>query len=45
MKLSELVSIAGSEEKFDKFCPFCRGKSIGRVRGKFFRCYVIIAGG
>jgi len=45
MKLSELVSIAGSEEKSDKFCVFCGGKSIGRVRRKFFRCYVIIAGG
>jgi len=51
MKLSELISIAGSEEKSEeflrskgilktfKFCPFCGGKSIGRVRRKFFKCY------
>ena len=51
MKLSELISIAGSEEKSEeflrskgilktfKFCPFCVGKSIGRVRRKFFKCY------
>jgi hypothetical protein len=59
MKLSELISIAGSEEKSEeflrakgilktfKFCPFCGGKSIGRVRRKFFKNFsnVIIAGG
>jgi transposase-like protein len=51
MKLSELISIAGSEEKSEeflrtkgilktfKFCPFCGGKSIGRVRRNFFKCY------
>jgi transposase len=51
MKLSDLISIAGSEEKSEeflrakgilktfKFCPFCGGKSIGRVRRKFFKCY------
>jgi transposase len=35
MKLSELISIVGSEE----ILPFCGGKSIGRVRRKFFKCY------
>jgi transposase len=51
MKLSELISIAGSEEKSEeflrakgilktfKFCPFCGGRSIGRVRRNFFKCY------
>jgi len=51
MKLSELISIAGSEEKSEefhrakgilktfKFCPFCGGKSIGGVIRKFFKCY------
>ncbi len=52
MKLSELISIAGSEEKSEeflrakgilktfKFRPFCGGKSIGRVRRNFFKLQV-----
>ena len=51
MKLSELISIAGSEEKSREFlrakgilktfklCPFCGDKSISRVRRKSFKCY------
>jgi transposase len=51
MKLLRFISIAGSEEKSEefirskgtlkifKFCPFCAGKSIGKVRRKFLKCY------
>jgi hypothetical protein len=37
MKLSVLISIAGSEEKSEEFLrAICDGKSIGRVRRNFF---------
>jgi transposase len=39
MKLSELISIAGSEKRSEEFLGFCGGKSMSRVRRKFFKCY------
>jgi transposase len=40
MNLSVLTSIAGSEEKSEEFLrSICDGKSIGRVRMNFFKCY------
>ena len=51
MNLSELVKIASSEEKAEKFlrlrgilktfenCPFCKSESIGKVRRNFYKCY------
>jgi transposase len=40
MKLSVLTSIACSEEKSEEFLrSICDGKSIGRVRMNFFKCY------